>query len=44
MLKIHYEYSQCHIIKGAGHAESRQILGKEKYQDIIKNFLKEINK
>ena len=32
-------YSELHLIDNAGHAQSRQILGKEKYTEIVEEFL-----
>jgi fermentation-respiration switch protein FrsA (DUF1100 family) len=33
-------YTEIHMVEGAGHAESREKLGKEAYQEIIAQFLK----
>ena len=32
-------YSEIHFVDGAAHAQSREILGKAEYQNIVKNFL-----
>ena len=32
-------YSEIHLVDGAGHAESRAVLGKEAYEDIVADFL-----
>lgn len=36
-------YSEIHLIPGAAHAQSRQVLGEAEYRSIIENFFKNYN-